>query len=267
MLESWFNGARHRGPIPIAPDDEALLRGLALFETFPAYHGQALFLERHVARLAKASATLGLTSPTIHEITTGVAGLSETHPTSERLRFRLTVAHTWWLLTAGPWPEVTAPATVVTSRWRLAARRATAGLKCVSYADHVRAQTAAIALGATDALLLNESDAVCEAAYANVFLLTEQGLITPPLSAGCLDGIVRGLVFEIGKSLGIDIIERPLLPAELLTKRTTPFLTSSTRGLHRIASLDGQPVGVDGPRLTELVTAYRELAGLPRLPE
>src|SRR5690606_10362773 len=65
-------------------------------------------------------------------------------------------------------------------------------------------------------LLLNEAKHVVEALNANIFLVNEEKLVTPPLSDGCINGIVRRKLIEvINKTQNYTIEERSVSPFEL----------------------------------------------------
>jgi branched-chain amino acid aminotransferase len=150
---------------------------------------------------------------------------------------------------ASAWPAV---AQVATVPWVRNERSAVAGLKTVSYADNVVALAAAHRRGADEALLANTRDELCEGTGTNVFVVVDGELVTPPLSSGCLAGITRSLV--LGTS---DVRERPL-PFDVLTRVEEAFLTSSTRGVHPVATIDGRVLPDAPGRLTLAAAAAYE---------
>ena len=79
-------------------------------------------------------------------------------------------------------------------------------------------------------VFLNERGEVAEGSRTNVFVPRDGMLLTPPLSAGALDGCLRYALIEEGRCA-----EAPLLPADL-TKREV-YLGNSLRGLIRAVSV------------------------------
>ena len=65
-------------------------------------------------------------------------------------------------------------------------------------------------------LLLNDSKNVVESLNGNLFMLLDGKLITPPLSEGCLNGIIRKQILKITKKIdSIEVLEAPISPFDL----------------------------------------------------
>lgn len=83
-------------------------------------------------------------------------------------------------------------------------------------------------------LVLNTNKQVVEALNANVFILKGNTLKTPPLSDGCLNGVMRKQVLEIAKKInGIDVVVASISPFEL-QKVDEIFLTNTVTGIQSI---------------------------------
>jgi branched-chain amino acid aminotransferase len=81
-------------------------------------------------------------------------------------------------------------------------------------------------------------------------------LVTPPLSAGCLAGITRGLLLE---KCSLPIEERDV-PVEALLSTGEAFLTSATRDVQTIRAVDGHVLaGCPGPLTSAAARAYADL--------
>lgn len=78
---------------------------------------------------------------------------------------------------------------------------------------------------------------VCEGTGSNVFLALDGRLVTPPLSSGCLPGVTRALLLE---ELGGLAVEQDVALAQL-SQADELFLTSATRDVQPVVSLDGEP--------------------------
>lgn len=83
-------------------------------------------------------------------------------------------------------------------------------------------------------LLLNDKKLVLEALNGNIFLVKGKSIKTPPLSDGCLNGIIRkNLISIIGKMEDIDLKEESISPFEL-QKADELFVTNSIVGIQSI---------------------------------
>ena len=82
--------------------------------------------------------------------------------------------------------------------------------------------------------LLNESKNIVEALQGNIFILIDNKLITPPLSEGCLNGIMRKKTLRIAKDIGdIEVVEEPISPF-YLQKADEIFITNVIIGIQPI---------------------------------
>ena len=83
-------------------------------------------------------------------------------------------------------------------------------------------------------LLLNENKNVIEAANGNLFMVTENKLITPPISEGCLNGVMRKQIIAIAKQIdSVTVLESPISPFDL-QKADELFITNCIIGIQPI---------------------------------
>ncbi len=83
-------------------------------------------------------------------------------------------------------------------------------------------------------LLLNDDKNVVEALNGNLFLLTNSTLVTPPISDGCLNGIMRKQVLSLAKKIGgIEVVEQSISAFEL-QKADELFITNVITGIQPI---------------------------------
>jgi branched-chain amino acid aminotransferase len=88
--------------------------------------------------------------------------------------------------------------------------------------------------GYDNCLLINNDKQVVEVINGNLFLVTENIIKTPPLSDGCLNGIIRQKLIEVIKSLeGYQLLEESISPFEL-QKADELFITNSIQGIRPI---------------------------------
>ena len=244
--------------------DHGVTVGDGVFETMRVYDGIAFALRRHLDRLERSAAGLGLGLPERSLLRQAV---EEVVAASGQLdgRVRLTV-------TAGPGPlgsgrtagdatviaavaplEPVSPTTaVITVPWVRNERSPLAGLKSTSYAENVVALARAKEAGASEALFANTVGDLCEGTGTNVFVVLDGRLVTPPLPSGCLAGITRELVLEV-----VDAEERSV-PFTALAEAQEIFLTSSTREVQAVTDVDGRALAA-GPITAEAAAAFTAL--------
>jgi branched-chain amino acid aminotransferase len=88
-----------------------------------------------------------------------------------------------------------------------------------------------------DALLLNAHDSIIESTIANIFWVKEYIVHTPPLSQGCIAGVMRRYIIEQLQRQGIGIKEIPLC-AEALGHADSIFLTNAIRRIKWVQNVD-----------------------------
>jgi branched-chain amino acid aminotransferase len=256
----------------VSPFDHGLLVGDGVFETVRVYGGRPFAWTRHLDRLAHSAAGLGLAVPDRDDLRDAAdAVLAANGHLEARLRITVTggvaplgsergdAPPTVIVATSEvkPWPPAVR---VVVVPWVRNERGATAGLKTTSYAENVRALADAHARGASEAIFANTRDELCEATGSNVFVVRDGVVATPPASSGCLLGVTRALVLELGMP-----VEETALSLDALRDADEAFLTSTTREVQPIEAVDDRELpSAPGPvtgKLAELFTALvaREL--------
>ena len=265
----------------ISPFDRGFLYGYGLFETMRSYGGRLFRLDRHLARLMGGAEKLGFAAaldPT--ELVQALYKTIEANKLSDA-RIRLTVSAgegerrlalpSGGTLTIIIVAEELVPPPSQFYRKCLCAvlvspmRNSLSPLsriKSTNFLDNLIAHSEAVALGADEAILLNERGFVCECSTSNIFLVMGGKLITPSVESGILPGITREAVLELANALGIEVVEREVRVAELL-RADEAFLTNSIIEIRPITEIvDGKPIGLGKPGdvTKRLMTAYRELA-------
>lgn len=244
----WLNGA-----LVDAAIDPGFLTGEGVFETLRVVRSTPFAATRHLDRLAASAARLGLPLPDAAELRSAMDGVVAANSVVEG-RMRLTVTRETALVTVGSLPTWPAVADVVAVPWPRNERGALAGVKTISYGENVVALAYARERGAGEALFGNLAGNLCEGTGTNVFVAVGGRLLTPPLSAGCLAGVTRQLVIELVGAEEAD------LPLTALASADEAFLTSSTRDVQPIASVDGAALGsVPGPFTAAAAAAFTDL--------
>mgnify|MGYP000848321589 CR=1 FL=1 len=208
----WLDGRlMPAGEARIDPADRGFLLGDGLFETMWLAHGAVPRLDRHLARLAEGCAVLMLPCPDPSMLREAVAELVEASGMRDG-SLRLTV--TRGCGPRGVMPPAEVRPTVLLTCAPPAARRGAVRLgvsryvrdgasplsrvKSLNYLPSVMARMEAVAAGFDDALLSGAGGAVAEASAANLVVLLDGMVLTPPVSDGALPGTSRAVLLEAG---------------------------------------------------------------------
>ncbi len=259
-----------------APAVSVLDRGFQLgdgvFDTLVAFGGRAFALDRHLARLRRHAADIGIETDEAAIGQTIATVLAETGPRHAIIRTTITrgqAARGLWpsqaprpslLVSAQPWSPalVGQPARLCTADIPRNQHSPLSRIKSLAYLDNILAARQAAEAGVDDALIRNlDGNAVCTT-IANLFAVVDGGLVTPPLGDGCLDGVMRGLVLEEAQAMGLHCREQSLTPS-LLARAEALFLTNSVRVIRSVTSLAGRELPVS-PLTEQILT--RLLASL-----
>lgn len=263
----WIDGALVDPAVAtVSAFDHGLTVGDGVFETLRVYRGVPFALRRHLDRLAVSAGGLGLHLPGRSVLEGAVAEVLAAAGLAEA-RLRLTVTGGPAPLGSGrgtagptvivavavlePFPPTAAVAVVP---WPRNERSPLSGYKTTSYAENVVALATARAAGAGEAIFANTRGELCEGTGSNVVVSAGGRLVTPPLSSGCLAGVTRALVLEV-----CDVTEA-VLPLAALADADEAFLTSTTREIQPIATVDGRPLAsCPGPLTKAAVAAFTDL--------
>lgn len=254
----------------ISPLDHGLMVGDGVFETMVVRGGRPFAAHAHYLRLKRSCEAIGLGCISEEIYDEAIQAVLKANELREaRVRVTLTSGDgplgsdrgagpgTAMVLATPlkPWPPTEK---VLLVPWTRNSGGALAGVKSVSYGENVRALAAARAQGCGEALLANECGHLCEGTGSNLFVICEGKLQTPPLSSGCLAGITRERVLHACEVAGIACAEVDL-PVSVLSSCEEAFLTSSTRDVHPIASLNGRSLVAPGPITMAVQKAFAAL--------
>ena len=113
------------------------------------------------------------------------------------------------------------------------------------------------AKGYSDALMLDYRGQIAEATGANVFFRMPDGKLHTPLADCFLDGITRRTVMKLAEEIGIQIVERKILPEEM-SEAEECFLTGTAAEVTPVQSI-GDFVFKPGEYCLKLTKAYSNL--------
>jgi len=240
----------------IDPTDRGLTLGDGLFETIAVRGAQPARMGAHLARLRDGADVIGLNIlADMGDLKSALLETIEANGIEEGL-LRLTV-------TRGSGPRGVLPPSpakptvmivgfsqqltpmapvgaVISTTIRRNEHSPLARIKSTNYLDGILAAQEAAKRGADDAVLLNTAGNLAEATAANLFLVLDGRLVTPPQADGALPGVMRADVIK-----GLGAVERSLKPSDF-SQAAEAFLTNSA-GIRALVSVDGKAVGAGGP--------------------
>ena len=270
MTRYWVNDALVDAEhATVSVLDHGLTVGDGVFETVLVREGSPFAITRHLARLQRSLAGLGIAGPDPALVRRAVdAVVSGSGVTTDFSRLRITVTSgagpfgsdrgdaaptlVVTMTAAVPWPATTSIATVP---WTRNERSAIAGLKTTSYAENAIALASAKRRGASEAVLADTQGRLSECTGSNVFVVVGGEVLTPSLDTGCLAGVTRELVLEWGADVAP--MREAHLAYDVLATADEVFITSSTRDVHPVVRIDDREL-VAGPvtaRLAEVFAA------------
>lgn len=236
--------------------DRGFLYGDSVYEVVRTYGGRVFELGRHLARMERSAARIGLTLPARSRIeaelerTLGAAGNAESYArivvTRGEGRFGLAphlaeglnrlIVIVRPLEPPGPEQYERGLQLAVARIRRNPPQALDPALKTGNYLNSALALRESHEAGADDALLLDLSGQVTEASTSNVFFVRAGAVVTPPLALGMLEGVTRGLVIEVARGEGLAVREESHGP-DAFADADEAFVTSTIREVMAVTSL------------------------------
>src|SRR6516165_5037795 len=116
------------------------------------------------------------------------------------------------------------------------------------YINSSMAKVEALKAGYDEAILLSPQGYVSECTGENIFVLKGGRIVTPPVSAGALEGVTQSSVLTIARDEGIDVEVGNILRSDLYTADEA-FLSGTAAEIVPIRSVDDRTVGTGEPGL------------------
>jgi len=135
---------------------------------------------------------------------------------------------------------------VIASTIRVHPSALDARVKSLNYLNNIMAKMEAIQAGCFEAVMLNHEGKVAECAADNIFIVKAGVVRTPPLDAGILGGITRGVVLELARGADMPTEEVSLTRHDLYTADEF-FLTGTGAEIIPVIRCDGRPIGNGKP--------------------
>ncbi len=117
-----------------------------------------------------------------------------------------------------------------------------------TYINSILAKMEAVSDGYDEAIMLNADGQISEGSGENLFLVNDGVVYTPPISAGCLDGITRDAVMMLLAEDGYDVVEKTLNRSDVYYCDEV-FFTGTAAEVTPVREIDDRPVGdgIPGP--------------------
>jgi branched-chain amino acid aminotransferase len=126
-----------------------------------------------------------------------------------------------------------------------------------NYANSTLAKMEALRAGYDEAIMLNGAGLVAECTGENVFVSRHGRLITPPLTAGALEGITQNSVTTIANDLGIEVTIGGLARSDLYIADEI-FVVGTAAEVSAVNSVDDREVPCPGPATKAIADMYGE---------
>jgi branched-chain amino acid aminotransferase len=123
------------------------------------------------------------------------------------------------------------------------------------YINSILAKVEALKAGYDEAVLLSPQGYVSECTGENLFVVRDRRIITPPTSAGALEGITRHSLMTFAADLGYEVDEAHVLRSDLYIADEA-FLTGTAAEVVPIRSVDDRELGEPGPVTRELQQTF-----------
>lgn len=223
-------------------------RAFALLETMRWENGGIPLLAYHFRRLFQGLAAYGFAAThTFHEkalawqLSATVAANNLTAGARVRMQVFLQIIENGcpaFLMECQPLPPRTIPLSVGLAKKVFIQRSRAAGFKTNHRAVYEKAAQEANAAGWDEALLCNDAGRIVESTVANIFWVEGERWLTPPLTEGCVAGVMRAYLLDTLPAAKVRVAEA-LLTLERLFHADAVFLTNALRGIRPVRNISG----------------------------
>jgi D-alanine transaminase len=241
--------------------DRGFIFGDGVYEVIPTYSKRPFRLAEHLARLQSSLDAIGIANPHAAakwtELVTGIVAGNPWEDQNVYIQVTRGVAKRDHAFPKGLKPTVFLMASeLVTPSAELMKTGAKAivlpdfrwlrcDIKSTSLLGNCMLRTEAADAGCAEAILVRDGE-LTEASASNVFVVKNGTALAPPKSHLILPGITYDVVLEILRDNAIPHEVRPVKEDELRSAEEI-WVTSSSREVLPITSLDGKPVGTGRP--------------------
>lgn len=249
-----FNGTIGSNQADLLTQNRAFLYGDAVFETVRIVNSKILFLEDHYFRLMSSMRVIRMEIPmnfTMEYLEEQILSLATAKNLTAAARARITVYRndgghylpktnkvsflvnvealesTQYAVNQGEYVVDLYTDFYVT-------RHLLSSIKTTNKIINITASIFAEENGLDNCLLLNDTKNVVEALQGNIFMVKGNTLITPPVSEGCLNGVMRKQILALARKMeNLEVMEAVISPFDL-QKSDELFVTNVIKGIQPI---------------------------------
>ena len=258
--------------------DRGFIFGDGVYEVIPSYSGHPFRLREHLVRLQSSLATVRIENPYSldrwEELVREIVARNPWEDQGVYLQVTRGVAPRDHAFPKGATPTVFMMANAMVTPPQSLRERGVAAItvpdtrwlrcdiKSLSLLANCLLRQAAVDAGAVESVLLREG-MLTEGSASNIFLVKNGVIITPPKSNFILPGITYDVVIELARANGLPLEIRQVSEAEVRSADEL-WLTSSTKEVLPISTLDGKPVGLGesagkpGPMAARMNQLYQD---------
>ncbi|MBF2709937.1 aminotransferase class IV [Flavobacterium soyangense] len=249
-----FNGTIMSHDSSLLTQNRAFLYGDAVFETVKTVNSKILFLEDHYFRLMSSMRIIRMEIPmnfTMEYFEEQILTLAKAKNIENSARARITVYRNnggYYLPENNTVSFLINVEALNNSLYSIdqkeykvdlytdfyVTKQLLSSIKNTNKLINITASIFAKENGLDNCLLLNDSKNVIEAIQGNIFMLTGNKLITPPVSEGCLNGVMRKQILALAQKIeNLEVVEELISPFDL-QKADELFITNVIKGIQPI---------------------------------
>jgi len=249
-----FNGTLHFSADNLLVNNRSFLYGDGVFETVKIVNNRILFLEDHYFRLMASMRVVRMEIPmnfTLEYFEEQILVAVKGNNLSGAVRARITVYRNdggYYLPKTNTVSFLIEVVSIENTLYRIdnktyevdlykdfyVAKQLLSSIKTTNKIINITGSIFAKENGLDNCLLLNDSKNVIEALQGNIFMVMDGKLITPPVSEGCLNGVMRKQILSLAKKIeNLEVLEQPISPFDL-QKAEELFITNVIKGIQPI---------------------------------
>jgi branched-chain amino acid aminotransferase len=249
-----FNGTIVSEDANILTQNRAFLYGDAVFETVKILNNKILFLEDHYFRLMSSMRVVRMEIPmnfTMEYLEEQILSLVKKKALTDSSRARITVYRNdggYYLPQNNTVSFLIHSIALENTLYSIEkkqyevdlykdfyiTKQLLSSIKTTNKIINITGSIFANENGLDNCLLLNDSKNVVEALQGNIFMLLGSKLITPPVSEGCLNGVMRKQILALAKKIeNLEVVEEVISPFDL-QKADELFITNVIKGIQPI---------------------------------
>lgn len=268
-----FNGILQDSDTNLLDQNRGFLYGDGVFETLKIVDGKILFFEDHYFRLMAAMRIVRMEIPmnfTLEYLEEQVLSLVKKNKIEQSARARITVYRNnggFYLPTNNTVSFLIQTSVIESPVYSISEKeyevdlykdfyipkQLLSTLKTTNKMIHVTGSIYAKENDLDNCILLNDSKNVVEALQGNLFMRIGNTLITPPISEGCLNGIMRKQILSLAKKeTNLEVVEQVISPFDL-QKADELFVTNVIRGIQPITKYRKKEFGQDTAKVLNTI--------------